>query len=404
MSTMKNSGTNNHWLLPQGIEEALPADAARLESLRRDLLDMYAGWGYQLVMPPMIEFIESLLTGTGHDFDLQTFKLIDQLTGRSMGVRADMTPQVARIDSHQLSNDAPNRLCYMGTVLRTLPDGFGSSRSPFQAGVELYGHAGIESDVEVLCLMVETLRASGIKDISIDIGHVGLYRGLAKQAGFNAEQEATLFEMMQRKAIPEIQAYIAAQNVDKKVAEMLNALPELHGGESCLEQAQKSFCNADSVVKDALNYLQQAVTKFTQRVSDVAIHFDLSELRGYHYHTGLLFAAYTPGEGQEIARGGRYDDIGEVFGRARPATGFSCDLKTLLNLSQNSSGQNNMQESAAILAPSDDDPELWTAIKALRAAGEKVIQSLPGQQGNAAELGCNRKLKQVSGKWLVKSS
>jgi len=395
---MKNNATNNHWLLPQGIEEALPADAARLETLRRNLLDMYASWGYQLVMPPMIEFIESLMTGTGHDFDLQTFKLIDQLTGRTMGVRADMTPQVARIDSHQLTNDAPNRLCYMGTVLRTRPDGFGSSRSPFQAGVELYGHAGIESDVEVLCLMVETLRASGVTGISIDIGHVGLYRGLAKQAGFNDEQEATCFEMMQRKAIPEIQAYLVEQKVDKKVADMINALPELHGGESCLKNAEKIFANADVAVNDALNYLQLAAEKFKQRVSDVAIHFDLSELRGYHYHTGLLFSAYTPGEGQEIARGGRYDDIGEVFGRARPATGFSTDLKTLLNLSQ----QNTVSEVSGILAPADDDPELFEAINALRAQGEKVIQSLPGQQGNAAELKCNRELKLVSGKWQVK--
>jgi len=394
---MKNTGSNNHWLLPQGIEEALPADAARLESLRRKLLDIYASWGYQLVMPPMIEFIESLLTGTGHDFDLQTFKLIDQLTGRSMGVRADMTPQVARIDSHQLTNDAPNRLCYMGTVLRTLPDGFGSSRSPFQAGVELYGHAGIESDVEVLCLMVETLRASGIKEISIDIGHVGLYRGLAKQAGFNGEQEATLFEMMQRKAIPEIQEYLASQAIDKKVVDMLNALPELHGGESCLQTAEKLFSNADDSVKKALSYLQQAVLKFNQRVSDVDIHFDLSELRGYNYHTGLLFAAYTPGEGQEIARGGRYDDIGEVFGRARPATGFSADLKNLLNLSQ----QKTTLTANAIFAPVNDDPDLWEAIKELRAQGEKVIQSLPGQTGGAKSLGCDRELKQASGRWIV---
>jgi len=398
---MNNIAIKNRWLLPQGIEEALPADTARLETLRRNLLDIYASWGYQLVMPPMIEFLDSLLTGTGHDLDLQTFKLIDQLSGRSMGVRADMTPQVARIDSHQLKNDAPNRLCYMGTVLRTMSDGFGSSRSPFQAGVELYGHAGIESDVEVLCLMVETLRASGIKEISIDIGHVGLYRGLANQAGFNEEQEAALFEMMQRKAIPEIQAFLADQVTDKTIVDMLNALPELHGDESCLVDAQKILTNADKSVKDALSYLQQAVHKFKQRVSDVDIHFDLSELRGYHYHTGLLFAAYTPGEGQEVSRGGRYDDIGEVFGRARPATGFSTDLKNLLNLSQ----QNNTLSANAILAPSDDDPELWKAVKELRAQGEKVIQSLPGQQGNVAEqasdLGCNRVLKNASGKWVV---
>jgi len=395
---MNNTASNNRWLLPQGIEEALPADAARLESLRRNLLDIYASWGYELVMPPMIEFLDSLLTGTGHDLDLQTFKLIDQLTGRSMGMRADMTPQVARIDSHRLKNETPNRLCYMGTVLRTLPDGFGSSRSPFQAGVELYGHGGIESDVEVLCLMVETLRASGIKDISIDIGHVGLYRGLAKQAGFDEDQEATLFEMMQRKAIPEIQSFLDSQSIEKNVAEMLNALPELNGDDSCLQRAQKILSNADDEVKDALSYLQQAVAKFKQRVGDVAIHFDLSELRGYHYHTGLLFAAYTPDEGQEIARGGRYDDIGHVFGRARPATGFSTDLKNLLNLSQ----QMEVLSSSAILAPSDDDPELWTTVQRLRAQGEKVIQSLPGQLGDAADLGCDRELKNISGKWVVK--
>jgi len=397
---MKNGVTNNRWLLPQGIEEALPADAARLETLRRDLLDKYSSWGYQLVMPPMIEFLESLLTGTGYDLNLQTFKLIDQLTGRSMGLRADMTPQVARIDAHQLQQDAPNRLCYMGTVLHTLSDGFGSSRSPFQAGAELYGHGGIESDVEILCLMVETLEAAGIKERYIDIGHVGIYRGLAEQAGFNDEQEAILFEMMQRKAIPEIQGFLAEQSIDKNVAEMLNLLPELHGGEECLVRAEKVFSKADAAVKDALSYLQQAVTKFKQRISDVDVHFDLSELRGYHYHTGLLFAAYTPGEGQEIARGGRYDDIGKVFGRARPATGFSTDLKNLLSLSQLKAVENKV---TSILAPSDDDADLWQVIKELRAQGETVILSLPGQLGDAQDLGCNRVLKNDSGKWVVEA-
>ena len=397
---MKNGVTNNHWLLPQGIEEALPADAACLESLRRSLLDMYASWGYQLVMPPMIEFLESLLTGTGHDLNLQTFKLIDQLTGRSMGLRADMTPQVARIDAHQLKNDAPNRLCYMGTVLHTLPDGFGSSRSPFQAGAELYGHGGVESDVEVLCLMVETLNAAGIKNLYIDIGHVGIYRGLSKQAGFNEDQEATLFEMMQRKAIPEIQSFLAEQSIDKDIADMLNLLPELHGDESCLQRATEAFAKADSSVKDALAYLQQAVASLKQRIGNLEINFDLSELRGFHYHTGLLFAAYTLGEGQEIARGGRYDDIGQVFGRARPATGFSTDLKTLLNLSQS---KENVLSENAILAPEDSegDASLWAAISELRAAGETVIQALPGQLGSAADMGCNRELKNVSGKWIV---
>lgn len=398
---MTNNGvTNNRWLLPQGIEEALPADAARLEALRRKLLDMYSSWGYQLVMPPMIEFLESLLTGTGYDLNLQTFKLIDQLTGRSMGVRADMTPQVARIDAHQLKKDAPNRLCYMGTVLHTMPDGFGSSRSPMQAGAELYGHGGIESDVEILCLMVETLRAAGINDLYIDIGHVGIYRGLSQQAGFHPEQEATLFEMMQRKAIPEIQSFLAAQDIEKDVSAMLMLLPELHGGEDCLQRAEAAFSSAGAEVKDALSYLQQAVEKFRQRISDVEVHFDLSELRGYHYHTGMLFAAYTPGEGQEIARGGRYDSIGKVFGRARPATGFSTDAKRLLNLTRSAEMAG---ETSAIFAPSEDDPELFKAIQSLRAAGETVIQCLPGQSGGAKEMGCNRELKKLGSEWKVEA-
>ena len=399
---MKNGVTNNHWLLPQGIEEALPADAARLESLRRNLLDMYSRWGYQLVMPPMIEFLESLLTGTGHDLNLQTFKLIDQLTGRSMGLRADMTPQVARIDAHQLKNEAPNRLCYMGTVLHTLPDGFGSSRSPFQAGAELYGHGGVESDVEVLCLMVETLSAAGVKDVYIDIGHVGIYRGLSKQAGFNEDQEATLFEMMQRKAIPEIQAFLAEQSIDKDIVDMLNLLPELHGGSDCLQRATDAFAKADTAVKDALEYLKQAVTLLKKRIGDIAINFDLSELRGFHYHTGLLFAAYTLGEGQEIARGGRYDDIGQVFGRARPATGFSTDLKTLLNLAKpNDQALSNNAIYAPSLSANEDDSGLWKVVSELRANGETVIQALPGQQGSASDVGCNRELKNKSGKWIV---
>lgn len=393
-----NGVTNNPWLLPQGIEEALPADAARMEALRRRLLDMYNSWGYQLVMPPMIEFLESLLTGTGYDLNLQTFKLIDQLTGRSMGMRADMTPQVARIDAHQLKQDAPNRLCYMGTVLHTLSDGFGSSRSPMQAGAELYGHGGIESDVEILCLMVETLRAAGIKNLYIDIGHVGIYRGLSQQAGFDQQQEATLFEMMQRKAIPEIQAFLAQQDIDPGVADMLNLLPELHGSEDCLQIASDAFANADAAVTDALSYLKSAVAKFRQRVSDVDIHFDLSELRGYHYHTGILFAAYTPGEGQEIARGGRYDDIGKVFGRARPATGFSTDIKRLLNLVVAEATSSN-----GILAPAGDEQALLQKINQLRSQGERVIQSLPGQSGDASEMGCNRVLKANASEWQIEN-
>lgn len=391
---------DNRWLLPQGIEEALPEAATRLENLRRKLLDVYASWGYQLVMPPFIEYLDSLLTGTGHDLDLQTFKLIDQITGRSMGVRADMTPQVARIDAHELKQDIPNRLCYMGTVLHTQSDDFGGSRTPLQVGAELYGHAGVESDVEILCLMLETFKQAGVENIFIDIGHVGIYRGLTAQANFDDHQEATLFEMLQRKAIPEIRQFLDNSNINEDVKKMLFNLAELHGGDECLQKANQCFANADAPVKLALEYLQQTVEKLKQRVGDINIHFDLSELRGYHYHTGIVFAAYVSGQGQEIARGGRYDDIGKVFGRARPATGFSTDLKTLVNLSVN---QQTNSTKSAIFSPCGGDAALIKAIADLRAQGEKVIEELPGQQGGAKAMNCDRELILESGQWTVKA-
>ena len=385
------------WLLPQGIEEALPEQAQRLESMRRDLLDMYASWGYRLVMPPFIEYLESLLTGTGHDLDLQTFKLIDQLTGRSMGVRADMTPQVARIDAHQLKQDAPNRLCYVGTVLQTRPDGFGGSRSPMQIGAELYGHGGIESDVEIISLMLATFKRAGLENVSLDIGHVGIFRGLVAQAELNQEQEAALFEMLQRKAIPEIQVFVQALDVSADMQQMLCALAELHGGEDCLQKAAEKLSSAAAPVKAALDYLQQTVALLKQQVADVAIHFDLAELRGYHYQTGIVFAAYVPGQGQEIARGGRYDDIGQVFGRARPATGFSTDLKTLVNLS----ASQTEAPSGAIFAPRSEQAGRFEQISQLREQGECVIEALSGQQGSPADLGCDRQLIFTDGQWSV---
>ena len=219
----------DRWLLPEGIEEVLPEQAKRLEQLRRTLLDTYESWGYDLVMPPLIEYLESLLTGTGNDLDLQTFKLTDQLTGRLMGVRADMTPQVARIDAHQLNRETPTRLCYMGTVLHTRTDGFAGSRSPLQVGAELYGHAGIESDVEVISLMLETLAKSGVAAPFVDLGHVGIYRELVKQAGLDREQEATLFDSLQRKANTEIAEYLKDWKLDSKIASAIAALTDLNG-------------------------------------------------------------------------------------------------------------------------------------------------------------------------------
>lgn len=391
----------DRWLLPEGIEEVLPEQAKRLEQLRRQLLDTYECWGYDLVIPPFIEYLESLLTGTGNDLDLQTFKLTDQLTGRLMGVRADMTPQVARIDAHQLNRDTPTRLCYIGTVLHTRTDGFAGSRSPLQVGAELYGHAGIESDVEVMSLMLETLEISGMETPFIDLGHVGIYRELVKQAGLDKDQEATLFDSLQRKANPEIAAYLKEWKLDATIADAIATLTNLNGDESILAEAKAILKNSGKGVLNALEELTNIAALLKKRLPEVKVHYDLAELRGYHYHTGTVFAAYVAGRGQAVALGGRYDDIGEVFGRARPATGFSTDLKTLLSLSTHKNNQ-----VAGIYAPADNDAKLQKTITELRQQGEKVICALPGQKGGAKEMGCDRQLvKDGSGsdsRWQIK--
>ena len=322
----------NRWLLPEGIEELLPAQARQLEQLRRELLDLFSSWGYELIIPPFIEYLDSLLTGTGHDLDLQTFKLIDQPSGRLLGLRADMTPQAARIDAHRLQREAPTRLCYLGTVLHTLPDGFAGSRSLMQVGAELFGHAGAESDVEILALMVATLTLTGIDDLYIDLGHVGIYRALAVDAGLDDDQEAFLFDALQRKAIPEINEFLRQLELSTAQRERLAGLATLNGGTETLERARALLEGSGDAAQLALENLERIAALVQQRLPDVALHFDLAELRGYQFHTGVVFAAFVADHGQEIARGGRYDNIGRVFGRARPATGFSTDLRSLMRL------------------------------------------------------------------------
>lgn len=388
------------WLLPEGIDELLPDQARVLETLRRRLLDLYAGWGYELVITPFIEYLESLLTGTGKDLELQTFKLTDQISGRQLGVRADITPQAARIDAHHLRRDEPTRLCYIGSVLRTKSDGFGASRSPLQIGAELYGHAGPESDVEILCLMMATLQAAGIKDIYLDLGHVGIYRGLARQAGLDEGTESALFEALQRKAQPEIAALVAGAGVDADMAEMLCALAELNGDGEVITQARQRLAKANAEVHAAIDYVEQVAALLHNCLPEVPLHFDLAELRAYHYQTGVVFAAFVPGMGQEIARGGRYDHIGEVFGRARPATGFSADLKNLL-----AAGKVEVPAGPGkVFAPAGGDAALAAKINELRAAGRIVIRELPGQTGDAAAMGCAERLVQAAdGNWELAS-
>ena len=386
----------DRWLLPEGIEEILPPAAGRLEQLRRRLLDLYASWGYELVVPPLIEFLESLLTGTGNDLELQTFKLTDQLSGRMMGVRADMTPQVARIDAHLLKRDGPVRLCYMGTVLRTRADGFGGSRSPYQAGVELYGHRGHESDLEVLTLMLETLAVAGVGGVHLDLAHVAIFRELARQAGLDLEREALLFDALQRKALPEIRQHLAAWVPLAPYGEQLLALAELNGGLEALDEAEIRLASAGEGVRAALATLRGLIAALRRQWPELPIHVDLAELRGYHYHTGVVFAAYVPGQGQAVAQGGRYDEIGQVFGRARPATGFSTDLATLLLL-----GSTPEPARVGVYAPAVADIALGRRVAELRGQGERVIRELPGAAVKPEDLGCDRCLVWREGEWSV---
>jgi len=387
---------DTQWILPEGIEELSPQRAAQVESARRQLLDLYRCWGYELVMPPFVEYLDSLLTGTGEDLELKTFKLIDQMSGRMMGVRADMTPQVARIDAHLLKREEPTRLCYVGTVLQTLPDSHGGTRAPLQVGAELYGHAGVESDLEVVKLAVESLQQMGLKELTLDIGHVGIYRALVEQAGLSHEQEHQLFMLVQRKSLHEIERLFNEWNFSGDVAEMLKNLVGLAGDELTLSKASEVLKGATPEVHEALETLQKIAAGLGS-LDGIQLHFDLTELRGYHYHTGLVFAAYVMGESEAVSQGGRYDEIGKVFGHARPATGFTIELKRVLMLAKRTTDE----ESAGIYAPASDDVSLSVKVTELRAAGHQVIQALPGQSGDAAAMGCNQILEKGADGWQV---
>ena len=389
----------NSWILPEGIEEILPEDAKHLESLRSKLLEMFACWGYDLVIPPLIDFLDSLLTGSGHDLDLQTFKLTDQVSGEMLGVRADMTPQVARIDAHNLKHEWPTRLCYVGTILNARSDPLHKTRSPMQIGAELYGHAGKESDVEVIRLMLEMLALTGLQNIHLDLGHVGIYRALSRQAGLTELQESELFGVLQRKARPELQGLMDSYAINADLKAMLLKLPELNGGKDVLDKARTVFLKANNEVKEALADLESIAEKLVVRFPFLPISFDLAELRGYHYHTGIVFAAFVPSIGREIARGGRYDNIGAVFGRARPATGFSADLKLLSSLSKQYC---QVKQRELIFAPYSEDVQLNEKIRELRANQQAVVQQLPGQTGSAKELGCTSILEQDNQIWVVR--
>ena len=309
------------WVLPEYVEDILPAEAMRIERLRRAMLDLFFDNKYELVMPPLLEYMDSLLTGTGHDLELRTFKVVDQLSGRTMGVRADITPQVARIDAHLLNRKGVARLCYCGSVLHTRPAAPGATREPIQIGAELYGGAGADADLEIQRLLCAALKLARLKDVRLDIGHVGVFRSIARLAKIGPELESELFEALQKKDMPLLKSL--SKGLDAKNRSALTLLPELYGGPEVLGAAEKRLPPLKEV-KAALNTLKRLAD-----ACPVPASFDLAELRGYHYHSGVVFDAYCAGVTGPVARGGRYDEVGKAFGRARPATGFSIDLRSV---------------------------------------------------------------------------
>jgi ATP phosphoribosyltransferase regulatory subunit len=376
------------WLLPEAIEDVLPPEAARLESIRRRLLDAFAAHGYELVMPPLLEYVESLLTGSGHDLDLRTFKLVDQLSGRSMGLRADITPQVARIDAHLLNRQGVTRLCYCGNVVHTLPTAFNGTREPLQIGLELYGHAGLEADIEVLRLLALALDTSELRASRIDLSHVGIFRALASAAAMPAEREQELFAALQGKDIPSVRSLV--EGVSEPIRAGLLALPDLYGDRSVLAKASRVL-PAIPAILSALAELE----RLADACADLPLSFDLADLRGYHYHSGVMFAAYAAGSAAAIALGGRYDEVGKVYGRARAATGFSMDLREMVRLASGSIVK------GAILAPWPDDDSLHAEAARLRASGERVVLALPGHEGTWREAGCDRILVRRGDAWCI---
>jgi ATP phosphoribosyltransferase regulatory subunit len=309
-----------------------------------------------------------------------------------------MTPQVARIDAHNLKHEWPTRLCYVGTTLQTLGDALEKTRSPMQIGAELYGHAGIESDYEVIQLMLEMLAISSVQNVHLDMGHVGIYRALVEEAGLNQQQEAELFDVLQRKARTELAELVEQFDIDDQFIKIFNALPKLNGDVEILAKAAALLNIGNDAITTALQDLQVIATKLKRDYPALTVSFDLAELRGYHYHTGMVFAAFVPSVGKEIARGGRYDNIGAVFGRARPATGFSADLKVLAALLD---GENQPQ-AQCVFAPALDDEGLSQTIRDLRASGTQIISQLPRQQGTAEQMGCNAILEKQDQQWVIR--
>ncbi|MBY0340609.1 MAG: ATP phosphoribosyltransferase regulatory subunit [Rhodocyclaceae bacterium] len=378
------------WLLPEAIEDILPNEAARIEALRRRMLDGFRGHGYEMVTPPLLEYVESLLTDGAHDLDLRTFKLVDQLSGRTLGIRADITPQVARIDAHLLNRAGVTRLCYCANVLHTRSDSLTATREPLQIGAEIYGHAGIEADIEIIRLLANTLALADLSTTRIDLGHVGIFRALVNRADLDDDQVEVLFGALQAKDVPTLNAL--TDGISEPVRSALRALPDCYGGSEVLDKVL-TLVKDDAEVAAAVADLRQLAAA----LAGLPVSFDLADLRGYHYHSGVMFAAYCARHPNAIALGGRYDNMGKVFGRARPATGFSMDLREVVRLSENGG------EAGKILAPWSDDPALQQEVARLRAAGEAVAIALPGHDDSWREAGCDRRLVKHDAQWILEA-
>ncbi len=385
----------NRWLLPENIADILPSEARKIEDLRRILLDRFQTYGYELVMPPMLEYLDSLLTGSGQDLNLKTFKLVDQISGRTLGLRADMTPQVARIDAHLLNRQGVTRLCYAGSILHTRAAAGSSSREQLQLGAEIYGHAGWEADLEIQALLNDVLNLSQVGLITLDMSHAGLLTAILGDFSPKPESLDALYSALQAKDLPGLNTALQDWPADVKSAVL--ALANLSGSpEKVLAQARQNLPKT-GVVKAALDELERLCAAVAALPNAPQLNLDLSDLKGYQYHSGVMFAAYVEGLPVAIARGGRYDMVGKAFGRSRPATGFSLDIMTLARISKKDSRK------TAILAPWSNDSTLSQEIAQLRSQGQVVIQLLPGHEQDGDEFHCDRELVNQKGAWVVKT-
>ena len=363
----------DHWLLPDGVEDLLPPTAGKLEAAREILIRVFTSWGFDYVMPPKLEFIDSLLTGTGKDLDLQTIKVIDQLSGRLMGLPADITPQVARIDAHSLPSEGVNRFCYAGSVVRSRPEGFVGARVPIKAGAELFGDRSIEADFEIMSLMISSLHSLGLDDIHVELGDVSVYRTLIEQAALDSSVGDEIFGLIQKKARQALVQSTTAWVKDRDLADRINALPDLCGSANVLVDAKQIFAG-DSVVLSAVERLRALIDRLSSRFPTLTLSIDLSELRGFSYHTGVGFAAYHNGSGRLMARGGRYDNVGELFGRARPATGFDIELSSLLDQLPSTETEPLVDVDTVDQPTKEIEAALWEKLAALRSEGYRVIE------------------------------